>query len=154
MLNRLGRWLRAAGYDTAIAQHGDRDRELLAQARDEHRLFITRDRKILEHKNAANSVLLLEENGVHDCAAELAGKIAIDWLYRPFSRCLECNAELELASETQRARIPADARSFGDDIYYCSHCDQVYWPGSHVRRMYRKLREWQTGDPDDTDTAS
>lgn len=41
MLQRLGPWLRAAGYDTRIATHAEADYYLLRQAIDEGRLLLT-----------------------------------------------------------------------------------------------------------------
>ena len=38
MLAGLGRWLRIAGYDTAIASGGRRDRDLVKQAHAEQRI--------------------------------------------------------------------------------------------------------------------
>ena len=50
MLIRLGRWLRAAGYDTEIAADAIADRLLLDHAIREGRLLLTRDRKLAEHR--------------------------------------------------------------------------------------------------------
>jgi hypothetical protein len=44
----LGRWLRIAGYDTAIAERGRRDRELVEQAHAEKRILLTCDRRLVE----------------------------------------------------------------------------------------------------------
>jgi uncharacterized protein with PIN domain len=143
MLNRLGRWLRAAGYDTVIARAGIADRELLKRARAENRILVTRDRKLLEHKHADKAVILLANNSVHDCALELAGRLPVDWLYRPFSRCLDCNTPLIPATREQIDSIPEDARQHGDHISYCPACNKTYWPGSHFKRMHTHLRHWQ-----------
>lgn len=48
MLAGLGRWLRIAGYDTAIASGGRRDRDLVKQAHAEQRILLTRDRRVVE----------------------------------------------------------------------------------------------------------
>ncbi|MDQ6958645.1 MAG: DUF5615 family PIN-like protein [Mariprofundaceae bacterium] len=87
MLMRLGRWLRAAGYDTAIAHSGSADREIVAQVVREGRLLITCDRRMAEHKRAASRLILLETRSLHEQAREVAGRLHIDWMYRPFSRC-------------------------------------------------------------------
>jgi len=88
MLMRLGRWLRAAGYDTAITHSGSADREIVAQAVREGRLLITCDRRMSEHKRTVNRLILLETQGLHAQAREVAGRLEINWTYRPFSRCL------------------------------------------------------------------
>ena len=52
MLAGLGRWLRIAGYDTAIASGGRRDRDLVKQAHAEQRILLTRDRRVVEIRPA------------------------------------------------------------------------------------------------------
>lgn len=145
MLARLGRWLRAAGYDVVIAESGEDDRELLQQACDEDRLFITRDRKIEEHREAAGRVVLLEGNQLSEQLKELSWLCSIDWLCQPFSRCLECNSELVVAEDAVRKQVPPEALREGEVLLYCPHCDQPYWYGSHVRRMRKKLEQFSTG---------
>ena len=46
MLHGLGRWLRAAGYDTVIADGGLSDRAVAARCTDEHRVLLTKDRHL------------------------------------------------------------------------------------------------------------
>ena len=148
MLARLGRWLRAAGYDVAIATPGEEDKALLQQAQDEQRHFITRDRKLLEHRGADGYVTLLQANSLAGQLAELSGRFAIDWLCRPFSRCLECNSELLVAPDAVRSRVPPEALREDEVLLYCPHCDQLYWRGSHVKRMRLKLEHLARGEWD------
>jgi uncharacterized protein with PIN domain len=148
MLARLGRWLRAAGYDVLIAAEGEEDKQLLQRAEEEDRLFITRDRKLLEHSGAAKRVVLLGANQLAGQLEELSWLCSIDWLCQPFSRCLECNSELMVADAEVRARVPAEALREGEDILYCPYCDQPYWYGSHARRMQRKLEHLSMGNWD------
>ncbi|MBI3772038.1 MAG: hypothetical protein HY272_05010 [Gammaproteobacteria bacterium] len=147
MLQGVGRWLRAAGYDVWIAERGLSDRQLVNLARDSDRLLITRDRRLNNENNLAGvSYLLLESNAMPECLAELTAALGINWLRAPFSRCLICNTPLQLATESQMARVPGDARRFGDVILYCAGCDRVYWQGSHVRRMRHKLESYAKGE--------
>ncbi len=146
MLQRLGSWLRAAGYDTVIARDGRDDYALLRQAIDEDRLLLTRDRELARHRRAPGRVLLLECDGLDDCIRELSEKLDIDWLHRPFHRCLVCNTELVPADEAARARIPERARERSEDAWYCPVCRKVYWEGSHVDRMRKRLEAWQGAD--------
>ncbi|OGT19522.1 MAG: hypothetical protein A2V90_02675 [Gammaproteobacteria bacterium RBG_16_57_12] len=143
MLKRLGRWLRAAGYDTVLDEDGTTDRELIERAQREGRWLITRDAKLMEYRHARQTVVLLLANSVEDCALELRHKLAIDWLYRPFSRCLECNATLVVAAaQEDLARVPREALARGTEVFRCSGCQRLYWQGSHVRRMRAKLEKW------------
>ncbi|MDH5183612.1 MAG: Mut7-C RNAse domain-containing protein [Gammaproteobacteria bacterium] len=145
MLTGLGRWLRAAGYDTLILDAGEVDAVVLKRARDERRLLLTRDRGILKQAGAEGSVLLLGCNSLADCAAELSQRLHVDWTYRPFTRCLVCNTPLMMASERQRQDIPEDARQ-DERVFYCPACDKLYWEGGHVRRMRSRLQRWATAD--------
>ncbi|MFW6323045.1 MAG: Mut7-C RNAse domain-containing protein [Guyparkeria sp.] len=145
MLQRLGRWLRAAGFDTAIATSGSDDRALVEQARDECRWLITRDRHLARFRNGDGRVALLVANETTELAAELSARFAIDWLHRPFSRCLNCNTPLRPATPAQLECVPAEARAIENQGWYCPTCDKVLWRGSHVRRMRHTLENFARG---------
>ena len=145
MLSRLGRWLRVAGYDVAIAQPGDEDKNLLQLAMDEQRCFLSRDRKLLEHRGTEGGVQLISANDLPGQLQELSEAFSIDWQLAPFTRCLECNTELVVAESRLLNRVPEEALREGEQALYCSHCDKVYWHGSHVRRMRSKLRQLSQG---------
>ena len=80
MLKRLGHWLRVAGYDVLILPDGSDDRELIERARAERRLLLSSDRRLAEHKHAADRLVLLDCQGLDDCAAALGRQLPIDWL--------------------------------------------------------------------------
>lgn len=142
MLQRLGRWLRAAGYDTAIASPGADDHELVQQANAEKRWLLTRDRHMAEFRNGGGQVILLEENSTAGVVAELSKRFEINWQLRPFSRCLECNTPIIPATRQQYAQLPEGALSVSDKVWYCPTCDKLYWDGSHVRRMRHTLENF------------
>ncbi len=142
MLKGLCRWLRAAGYDAEQASEGENDRNLLAQARTSGRVLVTRDRKLQEHRGAAGTLCLLTCNGVDACALELTEKLGIDWLHRPFSRCLICNIPLQPLPRDAGDSVPADVCN--QPLLCCPECKRIYWKGSHVRRMQEKLQGWAT----------
>ena len=144
MLQRLGNWLRAAGYDTWIEQDGRSDYELLKQAIAEDRQLITRDRKLLEHRRAPGTVILLECDGLEDCAKALSQQLPINWLKQPFIRCMVCNTLLRPAVENEIATLPEKIKSQLDSPLYCSSCQKVYWDGGHVDRMRQRLESWQS----------
>lgn len=145
MLQRAGRWLRAAGYDVLIAEPGQPDRQLIALARKEERLLLTRDRGLVEYREANEWVVLLEANELREILAELDRRLGIDWLYRPFSRCLECNTPLVIAPDEVKKRVPPESLREGETLLYCPHCDKPYWSGSHVKRMRRLLECFSRG---------
>jgi len=148
MFVRLGRYLRAAGYDTLIAADGAEDRALLAQARREHRLLVTGDRELALHARAPGHVLVLSSTGVASAAAELSRQVPIDWLAHSFTRCLLCNARLRRAPAGALERVPRESRQLAGELWECPACGRLYWEGSHVRRMRGCLRRWQEASPE------
>ncbi|RRQ21133.1 DUF5615 family PIN-like protein [Thiohalobacter thiocyanaticus] len=140
MLKGLARWLRAAGYDTELPHPDESDRDIIERARLEGRWLVTRDRKLLEFRHADETVIHLQANSLDDCVVELAARLSIDWQYRPFSRCLVCNRPLESAAEARREAAPPDVR--GQALWQCPACGRLYWEGSHVRRMRRRLEDF------------
>lgn len=146
MLVRLGRWLRAAGYDTAIAGRGDHDGMVLAWARDEARILLTCDRRLKgEHAPDDPRVVVLTSSKPDTAAPELSARLGIDWQAAPFSRCMIDNTPLRAASDTERRRVPEATRDLPGPVMACPTCGRLYWPGSHVRRMRSKLARWNGG---------
>ena len=106
MLIRLAHWLRAAGYDTLVAHERARDRSLVARAMIDGRILLTRDSKLREIRDAGDCAVLLRGETMPDWVREITDRFALDWLARPFSRCLVCNTLLQHAPELARARLP------------------------------------------------
>ena len=142
MLKGLARWLRAAGYDTEIANDGEPDRKLIERARSSGRLLLTRDSKLMEFRNAADTVRLLQCKGIDDCARTLKSVTSINWLYRPFSRCLLCNTTLINIKTDLNVSVPDDVRD--SPLFQCTDCKRIYWSGGHVTRMRKQLESWES----------
>lgn len=144
MLARLGRWLRAAGYDTAIIEESIEDKKIFSQAKKEGRLLLTRDMNIyLDLDPEREHVIWLQENSTQECALELSEKVSINWLKNPFSRCLVCNHSLIETQNPDSNQIPEDIRKNQTHFLVCPECKKVYWEGSHTKRMRRQLDQWQ-----------
>ena len=142
MLQRLGSWLRAAGYDTVIAKDAEADYQLLRRAIDEGRLLVTRDKELSQHRRAKGTVIYIEADTLEQCAAALSAKQAINWLLEPFSRCMKCNSILINATPQQIRSLPLQRKEHIDAAFYCPECKQVFWDGSHVSRMRQHLTDW------------
>ena len=97
MLRGLGRWLRAAGYDTVIAEGGIPDRALAKRCAEEDRVLLTKDRQLAATASGIAPVVLLPGNGIDEAARALRIALDIDWQYAPFTRCLVDNRPLEAA---------------------------------------------------------
>ncbi len=142
MLMGLGRWLRIAGYDTAIAERGCRDRDLVEQAHAQRRILLTRDRRLVEIRGAKDRTVILENNGIDACARELVRRFALDWTLDPLSRCTLCNTRLEQADHQRLRSLPPRIRPLDTAVHVCPCCGRLYWEGSHVRRIRRRLESF------------
>jgi hypothetical protein len=141
-LGGVARWLRAAGYDTALAAQGQPDAELLARCQGEGRVLISRDRRLTLAADPKVKAVLLVGDDPDDHALALAQALELDWTRAPFTRCLVDNAALEPADAADLARIPAQSRALPGPFRKCPSCGRVFWPGSHVRRMSQTLQRW------------
>ena len=84
MLVRLGRSLRAAGYDTLIAGSAAADTLLIAIAADDARILLTRDRALVRRAQGHARSLLLPGR-IADQTRLLRQELAVDWLAKPFT---------------------------------------------------------------------
>ena len=142
MFARLGRWLRAAGYDTAIAAGCETDRALVERALAEGRLLLTRDRAIPTIRGAPATTLVLGHDDLETCVADLTRRIGVDWCRDPFTRCLLCNVRLEPAGPERDHGVAAASPVRPGAVNACPACDRLYWEGDHVRRMRARLEHW------------
>jgi uncharacterized protein len=147
MMGRLCRYLRAAGYDTVLADNGRRDRELLQQCHAEGRHFLTQDQLVQEHKAARDVALILPQGDIDQLASMLGMHFQLDWLSRAFTRCLLDNTPLQPAGAESLAKVPADAIRPDEPLNTCPFCGRVYWQGSHYKRMRARLAKWQRASP-------
>ena len=140
MLARLGRWLRAAGYDTAIAEGGLGDAEIIARCIAEDRTLLTRDRHLAAIAQCRVSVVRLDDTTLtaqaHALRAglDIAG-LDVDWQHAPFSRGLVDNTPLDRAPPERAEQVPPNSRAAGGPLRLGPECGRLYWPGGHVRRM-------------------
>lgn len=146
MFSRLGRWLRAAGYDTEIVSASTSDKEILEQAQQEERFLLSRDRYFLEQNPSSGWVVFLAGNRVEEAAQELGQRLRIDWLKDPFSRCLVCNQKLvPVERDVVVNLVPPEIFRRFDVFWKCLPCNKIYWQGSHAQRMLESLKRWQGG---------
>ena len=145
MLTKLGRWIRAAGYDALLERQSRPDKEIFLQALREKRLLITRDKHFVNMKGWEGTVLWLRSNDLESCVRELNDMIKIDWLMKPFSRCLKCNKEFVDTNEKDLATVPSYVLDSREIFWKCPECRKVYWEGSHTMCMLDRLTLWQKG---------
>ena len=150
-LGRLARQLRFAGFDTLYFRSMD-DTTLLKIARRDKRILLTRDRELLRRGGA----LVLPIRSIHlvEQLHELAFALELEPFFRPFTRCMVCNASLRKVSpETIRSRVPERVFLHFHDFRECPDCGRIYWKGDHYRKMiqrWKQVFEWADREREET----
>jgi uncharacterized protein with PIN domain len=140
-LGRLAKWLRTLGYDTGF-QLDIGDGELISVALKEDRIILSRDTKLSRFKIEDRYLLIQSEKPsqqLKQVVDHFKLKIDEDLL---FSRCLVCNQVLEkVEKEKIKDRLYPYVYQTQENFVYCSVCDRIYWPATHVERMTKKLSD-------------
>ena len=138
MLGRLARWLRVLGYDTWYDERVA-DPALVALARAEDRVLLTRDRHLLRELRPPQALEVRQDEPL----AQLRDVVRALALAPPpelFTRCMLCNAVLHcLPSQEAAPLLPPGVRELPGPVRRCPSCARLYWDGSHVRRMRAAL---------------
>lgn len=144
MLGSVARWLRLLGYDAAYAGSKATDTEVLERAEREGRFLATRDVELVQRAlRAGIGALLLKEASKEEQVLLLlmhAGA-ALD-PDRFFTRCTECGELLAKAPKDEVVdKIPPGVAELQTEFWRCPGCAHVYWQGSHVTEIEKKILE-------------
>jgi uncharacterized protein with PIN domain len=137
MFGKLARMLRMIGYDTIYVR--DNQRRILADTDFlEHRMLITKDSKIKNHR--IKLFFLKETDPVLQLAAlKTHFKLTAD---SAFTICMMCNHALEPAEKEEiREKLPLMVYNTQEEFTACPSCGRVYWKGSHYDRMKEKIKK-------------
>lgn len=139
MLGSLARWLRILGYDTLYFKDIE-DPQLVELSRQQDRLLLTKDRKLVERRRL-KKFLLIEAEELSCQLLEVLSHIQSGRDdFQLFTRCPECNGELQpVAPASIRNEVPAYVFETQEEFKRCSGCDRIYWPGTHRSKMLERL---------------
>jgi uncharacterized protein with PIN domain len=144
MLGRLARWLRLLGFDTLYFPCIE-DRLILKIAREEDRILLTKDTRLVKIRGLKNFLLLQENNPFQQLRKVIhtynlmqdtfAGSLEL-------SRCSVCNAGLnEIAKEEAKGAVPEYVYQTSRIFRKCSGCGKYYWDGTHPGKFRKKLSD-------------
>ena len=122
-LGRLAAYLRMLGFDT-LYRNDFQDDELAALSASERRILLTRDRDLLKRR-AVTHGHFIREISPRLQLAEVVERFDLAGSVKPFTRCMKCNRVLESAGRFSR----------------CGDCGNLYWEGSHYRRMEKFIEQ-------------
>lgn len=105
----------------------------------EGRILLTRDRCLLMQKRVLRGRLLRSRQS-DEQASEILVRYNLKSAAQPFKRCIRCNGLLEPVDKAEiDAQLQPLTRRYFDEFRRCAACGQVYWQGSHFKRMVRKI---------------
>jgi uncharacterized protein with PIN domain len=137
-LGRLARLLRMLGFDT-LWRKDWADRQIAEIAIHEGRILLTRDRRLAAERGIARAYRPRSASP-REQLIEVCERFDLAPLFKPFSRCMLCNAPLEPVGKTEVwEELPERTRQRHDRFFRCTACRKVYWEGSHHRDMQALL---------------
>lgn len=135
MLGKLVKYLRILGLDAIYFRPSKKELEGVFE---EPYYFFTR-RKKSPYRNA----IYIKADHVQDQLKEIKHIIKqyID-PSRIFSRCIECNKELEkIEKEKVEPFVPEYVFRTQEEFRICPVCKKIYWSGSHVENMSKWIKK-------------
>jgi uncharacterized protein with PIN domain len=124
------------GFDT-LHENSYEDIEIAEIAAREKRIVLSRDRGLLMRR------VITHGRYVRNTDPRKQLQEIIDWLdltssIKPFTRCIRCNGLLhEVDKDSIADKIKADTRKYYQQFWQCDSCRQIYWKGSHYKKMMK-----------------
>ncbi|MEJ2241923.1 MAG: Mut7-C RNAse domain-containing protein [Candidatus Bathyarchaeota archaeon] len=142
MLGKLSRWLRIIGHDVQYYKSVS-DENLIEWAISRNRILLTKDQRLVQQAMKRGVKAFFVEGT--EIVTKLSSVILhfnltleIDFT---ISRCPKCNGRLIMVSKDSiREKIPDLTSIYFDKYWKCEKCGQIYWLGSHIMMMKRKMK--------------
>lgn len=133
-LGKLAGYLRLFGFD-AKYQNEITDHELAEISSKENRILLTRDRGLLK-RTIVKSGYFVRSIKPRNQTKEVLIKFSLEKYAEPFSRCVNCNGCLvPVPKDLVYDRLEPKTKLYYDDFRICTECQQIYWKGSHFKKM-------------------
>ena len=133
-LGKLARHLRLAGFDS-LWRNDYGDAEIAAIAAAERRIVLSRDLGLLKRR-AIERGHFVRAIDAEAQLAEVIGALQLEAMLRPFTRCRECNVELNEVDKAQvLEQLPPKVREHYQRFRRCPSCARLYWEGTHYDRL-------------------
>lgn len=132
------------GYNTLLFKQKD-DSQMIKIALNEKRVILTRDTQLMKRRLVTDGKLkamLITQDDPKAQLQEAVKNLNLDYLFRPFSLCLECNQPLiPRDKEKVQNLVPPYVFKTQNQYMKCPLCHRIYWQGTHWQAMIKELRE-------------
>ena len=141
-VGKLAKWLRIMGYD-ALFFTGEDDGRMVKVALAQNRVILTKDTQIMRRRLITSGrlkAILIEGDDPKAQLQQIAEVLNLDYQFKPFSVCLECNENLvEKDKDEVRDLVPPYVFKTQNLYMECPSCHRIYWRGTHWQAMSREL---------------
>ena len=145
MLGRLAKMLRLLGYDTLYSPQMT-TAQLQEVARRRERIVLTRGNREKRFPGLQN-VFTVQSESAPEQLREVVKRFGLDTRAGLWTRCTLCNAGIaEVEKAVVKPLVEPRVFELYKEFFRCSGCGQIYWRGSHVERILKKL-ESLLGEP-------
>jgi uncharacterized protein with PIN domain len=142
-VGKLARWMSLLGYDVEYDPRSVR--ELLADPAVARRgvLVVGRCPTLGRDPASSGRFFHIESADPIEQIRQVAAAFPMDFARTLFSRCQRCNVALgdPVATEAVADRLPTLVKELCSSFHVCPSCRQVYWEGTHTRRIRSILRD-------------
>ena len=148
MLGNIARKLQLLGYDSEYRSDID-DLELIEKAKNEQKIIISKDRDLIARakKQCIMSVYVTKENEIEQFLEILENiPLEFDTISGNTARCTKCNSLTSIISKSKiSSKIPQKILEFNEEFWKCDKCDQIYWEGTHIKKLQEFLDKIKLG---------
>jgi hypothetical protein len=141
-VGKLARWLRMIGYDTLLFKEKN-DSKMVEIALKEGRVILTKDTQIMKRRLVTDGKLqtiFIKHDDPKTQLQQTVKALNLNYHFRPFSLCLECNQALIPRSKDKvQSLVPAYVLQTQKQYMECPSCHRIYWQGTHWQAMVKEL---------------
>lgn len=144
MLKKTATWCRIFGLDSEFLS-GRGDSELLAYAKKNDLIFVTRDLELsLRCEKQRIKCIFVRSEAVEEQIAQIVKDTGTELTFPDKTRCPKCNGELGIVTKEDINREVPENVLTHQRFWKCKNCNKIYWEGSHwsnITKQYEKVKK-------------
>ena len=140
MLGKLAKWLKILGFDALFFSKIEDD-ELIAIARNEGRILLTKDTGLIQRAKNVET-LFLESEEWQEQIRQVMEHFNLRERVDPHTRCIDCNVVLKnLPKKNAKNLVSAFVFEQADSFALCPNCGRIFWRGTHFKDMEVQIQD-------------
>ena len=140
-LGGLARYLRMAGFDALYNNEDWGDKYIADTGGEEDRIVLSRDIGLLKRSSVIYGYFVRNKES-YEQFKEIVNRYSLKKHFSPFSRCIKCNSKITTITKKEIIHLLANGtKEEHDEFWQCNGCQQIYWKGTHYKRMVELMEE-------------